>query len=40
MRIAYCLLHWQRALAFQQAVEQRAFAMYKKFFDDLQCTGV
>lgn len=30
----------ERALAFQQAVEQRAFALYKKFCDDLQCTGV
>lgn len=30
----------ERALAFQSAVEQRAFALYKKFYTDLQCTGV
>lgn len=29
----------ERALAFQQAVEQRAFALYKKFYEDLQCNG-
>lgn len=30
----------ERALAFQAAVEERAFALYKKFYTDLQCTGV
>lgn len=30
----------ERALDFQAAVEQRAFALYKKFYSDLQCTGV
>jgi len=27
----------KRALAFQQAVEQRAFAQYQKFYADLEC---
>ena len=30
----------ERALAFQSAVEKRAFALYEKFYTDLQCTGV
>ena len=30
----------ERALAFQSAVEQRAFALYVKFYTDLECTGV
>lgn len=30
----------ERALAFQAAVEQRAFELYKQFYTDLQCTGV
>lgn len=30
----------ERALAFQCAVEQRAFALYVKFYTDLDCTGV
>lgn len=29
-----------RARAFQSAVEERAFALYEKFYTDLQCTGV
>ncbi len=29
-----------RALAFQKAVEQRAFALYVKFYTDLECTGL
>ena len=31
--------HWEihRALAFQTAVEQRTFALYQKFYKDLQC---
>lgn len=33
--------HWdaKRARAFQTAVEQRTFAMYKKFYEDL-CCGI
>jgi hypothetical protein len=30
----------ERALAFQKAVEERAFALYVKFYTDLNCTGV
>lgn len=37
---AHCTWTKKRALAFQSAVEERAFALYVKFYTDLECTGV